>query len=105
MYIPASYAEQDQPTLFAFMESHPLGAVVTASTPEGLLCTHLPLVLDRTAGPNGTLIGHFARANPHGRQVLRGPLDAMVVFTGPEAYITPEWYQTKKDTGKVVPTW
>jgi transcriptional regulator len=105
MYIPNSYAETDLPTLHAFIDTHPLAAVVTASSAEGLLASHLPLVLDRAVGARGTLFGHFARANPHARQVLAGPLDALVMFTGPEAYITPEWYRTKQETGKVVPTW
>jgi transcriptional regulator len=64
MYIPRSFAEHDLPTLLAFIEAHPLAALVTGSTSDGLFATHLPLVLDRAAGPMGTLIGHFARANP-----------------------------------------
>jgi transcriptional regulator len=105
MYIPHSFAEDDLPTLFAFVEAHPLATVVTSSMPDGLIATHLPLVLDRTTGPLGTLVGHFARANPHSRALAGGPLSALVIFTGPEAYITPEWYRTKAETGRVVPTW
>ena len=105
MYIPSSFAETDLPTLHAFIDAHPLTTVVTAAPTEGLLASPLPLILDCAAGPNGTLVGHFARANPHGRQVLGGPVDALVIFTGPDAYITPEWYRTKQETGKVVPTW
>ena len=105
MYVPSSFAETDLATLHAFIDAHPLSTVVTASATEGLLASPLPLVLDRAAGPNGTLAGHFARANPQGRQVLGGPVDALVIFTGPDAYITPEWYRTKQETGKVVPTW
>lgn len=105
MYIPSSFAERDLPTIFAFIEAHPLGALVTSTPDEGLLATHLPLVLDRTAGPNGTLIGHFARANPHSRCVTGETVEAMVIFTGPDAYITPEWYATKREHGRVVPTW
>lgn len=105
MYIPSSFAERDLPTLFAFIEAHPLAALVTSSTPEGLFATHLPLVLDRAAGPMGTLVGHFARANPHSRCAADGSVEALVIFTGPDAYITPEWYQTKQETGRAVPTW
>lgn len=105
MYIPSSFAERDLPTLFAFIEAHPLAALVTSSTTAGLFATHLPLVLDRAAGPMGTLIGHFARANPHSRCATDGPVEALVMFTGPDAYITPEWYLTKQETGRVVPTW
>ena len=105
MYTPHSFAEDDLSTLFSFIEEHPLAAVVTGSMAEGLLATHLPLVLDRASGARGTLIGHFARANPHSRALTGGPLEALVIFTGPNAYITPEWYRTKEETGRVVPTW
>lgn len=105
MYIPRSYAEDDRPTLLAFIEEHPFAAIVTGSSTDGLVATHIPLVLDRSAGPMGTLVGHFARANPHARSLMDGPLAALVIFTGPDAYITPEWYRTKEETGRVVPTW
>ena len=51
------------------------------------------------------LVGHVARANPHSLFLMDGPLSALVIFTGPDAYITPEWYRTKEETGRVVPTW
>ncbi len=105
MYIPSAFAERDLPVLFAFIEAHPLAALITTSPTDGLIATHLPLVLDRAAGPMGTLVGHFARANPHSRCVTGGAVEALVIFTGPEAYITPEWYPTKQETGRVVPTW
>jgi transcriptional regulator len=105
MYIPNSFAERDLPTLLAFIEAHSLATLVTHSATEGLFATHLPLVLDRAAGPQGTLRGHVARANPHARLLTGDPLNALVIFTGPDAYITPEWYKTKQETGRVVPTW
>ena len=105
MYIPKSFAEDDLPTLHAFIETYPLAALVTSFPADGLLATHLPLVLDRAAGPLGTLVGHFARANPHARQVADGTGQSLVIFTGPEAYITPEWYPSKQESGRVVPTW
>ena len=104
MYIPASYAERDLPTLLAFLESHPLAALVTVSETAGLFATHLPLVLDRATAP-GTLIGHLARANPHYRQIAAGATEALVIFSGPDAYITPDWYPAKREHGRVVPTW
>jgi transcriptional regulator len=104
MYLPNSFAERDLPTLFAFMEAHPLATLVTTSA-TGLFATHLPLIVDRSAGPMGTLFGHVARANPHSRYVTDGADEALVIFTGPDAYITPEWYRTKQETGRVVPTW
>jgi transcriptional regulator len=105
VYIPRSFAEHDVPTIHGFMEANPLAAIVTGSSSDGLIATHLPLVLDRAAGPMGTLIGHFARANPHSRHLAGGPVGALVIFTGPDSYISPEWYQTKKETGRDVPTW
>lgn len=105
MYIPPSFAERDLPTLLAFMEAHPLATLVSNSASDGLLATHLPLLVDRPAGPMGTLFGHVARANPHWRAMSAGAIEALVIFTGPDAYITPEWYATKRETGRVVPTW
>ena len=104
MYVPNSFAERDRPTLFAFMEAHPLATLVTSST-SGLFATHLPLAVDRAAGPMGTLFGHIVRANPHSRYLTEQGTGALVIFTGPDAYITPEWYSTKQETGRVVPTW
>jgi len=106
MYIPSSFAEEDVPTLHAFIEAHPLATLVTAvGGAQGLFATHLPLLLDRAAGRFGRLIGHIARANPHARQLSAETNEALVVFTGPDAYITPAWYATKAETGRVVPTW
>ncbi|HEV2642618.1 MAG TPA: FMN-binding negative transcriptional regulator [Candidatus Elarobacter sp.] len=103
MYIPPSNAEHDPAVIFDFIQSNPLGALVTASG-DGLFATHLPFVLDRARGQHGTLEGHIARANPHHRQALTTH-DALVIFTGPDAYITPSWYPAKREHGKVVPTW
>ena len=105
MYIPAAFSEPDIPTMHAFMEAHPLAALVTSAQPGGLIATHLPFVLDRSAGSMGTLFGHLARANPHSRLAASEPAEALVIYTGPDAYISPEWYATKQDTGRVVPTW
>jgi len=105
MYIPSSFAERDLPTLLAFIEAHPFATLVTSSPADGLLATHLPLVLDRAAGAMGTLFGHVARANPHSRSAPDEPVEALVIFSGPDAYITPGWYPTKQETGRVVPTW
>ena len=106
MYNPSSFAEEDVSTLHAFVEAHPLATLVTAvGGAQGLFATHLPLLLDRTASPFGRLIGHIARANPHARQLATEPNEALVIFTGPDAYITPAWYATKGEAGRVVPTW
>lgn len=103
MYVPSLYAESRPETLFEFIDAHPLAMLVTASA-DGLFATHLPLICDRSRGPHGTLEGHIARANPQHRQVLT-TAEALVVFAGPDAYVTPEWYATKREHGKVVPTW
>ena len=103
MYVPSSNAEHDVGTMLDFVAAHPFGALVTASA-EGLLATHLPFVVDRTRGPLGALEGHVARANPHHR-VAPTTDEALVIFTGPDAYVTPSWYAAKAEHGRVVPTW
>ena len=106
MYLPSSFAEKDLPTLHAFIEAHPLAALVTAvGGAEGLFATHLPLLLDHESRSLGTLFGHIARANPHARQLATGANEVLVIFSGPDAYITPNWYPTKAEHGRVVPTW
>ena len=103
MYIPPSNAEHRPEVLLDFIDAHPFGALVTASA-DGLFATHLPLVLDRARGAHGTLEGHVARANPHHRlEPATG--ESMVIFTGPDAYVTPAWYASKAEHGRVVPTW
>ncbi len=103
MYIPPSNVEERPDVLFAFMEAHPLATLVTA-TDAGLFATHLPLVVHRDAGEHGTLEGHVARANAHHRHA-DGAVHALVIFQGPDAYITPSWYAAKTEHGRVVPTW
>jgi transcriptional regulator len=98
MYIPAAFAVSDLADLHAFIERHSFGLLV--SQVEGLpFATHLPFLLDRTAGPHGTLIGHMARANPQWRAAAGQT--ALAIFTGPHAYISPTWYEAEQ----VVPTW
>lgn len=79
-----------------------LPTLVTA-TPDGLVATPVPLFLDESEGERGVLYGHVAKANPQWRQEVLG--DALVLFTGPDAYVSPAWYASKKEHGKVVPTW
>jgi len=98
MYIPPAFAETDQAKLFDFIESHSFGLLVSAGQ-DPLCATHLPLLVDRAAGPRGCLVGHVARANPHWRQ-LAGQ-EVLVVFSGAHAYISPTWYQADN----LVPTW
>jgi transcriptional regulator len=103
MYVPASNAEHRPEVLFEYIEAHPLAALVTTSS-AGMVATHLPLVLDRARGPHGTLAGHVARANPQASQARDGD-EALVLFSGDDAYVSPSYYASKARDGKVVPTW
>ncbi|WP_424134289.1 FMN-binding negative transcriptional regulator [Roseomonas chloroacetimidivorans] len=102
MYIPAAFREDDLPALHGMMRAARLSNFVTA-TANGPVATPLPLFLNAEEGPFGTLYGHLARANPQWKTPPIG--EAMALFMGPDAYITPAWYATKRETGKVVPTW
>jgi len=73
-------------------------------TPQGLFASHAPLLIDPEPAPFGTLVGHLAKANPHGR-LLDPNTETLVIFQGPGGYITPSYYEAKKEHGKVVPTW
>ena len=77
-------------------------ATLVTLTADGLIASHVPMLLDPDPAPYGTLIGHLARPNPQARGAIG---EALAIFQGPEAYITPSWYATKRETGKVVPTW
>ena len=102
MYVPPAFREDDLPALHGTMREARLSSFVTA-TADGLIATPLPLLLAPDEGPYGTLYGHLARANPQWKLPPTG--DAMALFMGPDAYVTPSWYATKRETGKVVPTW
>jgi transcriptional regulator len=102
MYVPPAFPEDDLPSLHAVMREARLANLVTA-TEEGLVATPLPLFLAPEEGPHGTLYGHLARANPQWKLSPAG--DAMAVFMGPEAYVSPSWYPSKQEHGRVVPTW
>lgn len=104
MYIPRSYSEERPEELAAFIAAHPLGALVTSDSSGALFATHLPFVFDTSAGEHGVLTGHLARANPH-HDLARGDAEALVIFSGPEAYITPNWYPGSRTHGREVPTW
>ncbi len=102
MYVPPAFREDDLPALHGTMREARLSNFVTA-TADGLIATPLPLFLAPDEGPYGTLYGHLARANPQWKLPPTG--NAMALFMGPDAYVTPSWYATKRETGKVVPTW
>jgi transcriptional regulator len=103
MYQPPHFREEHLEAQHALIRSHPFGLLVSLG-PNGLVADPLPFVLDAAASPRGTLRGHLARANPHWRD-LDGSRESLVVFRGADHYITPSWYETKRETGKVVPTW
>ncbi|MEP6690179.1 MAG: FMN-binding negative transcriptional regulator [Gemmatimonadaceae bacterium] len=103
MYTPSSFAEQRGDVLFPFLEAHPFGALITSSA-LGIRATHLPFLVDRTRGDAGTIYAHMARANREHAGVSNGD-EAMLMVTGPDAYISPSWYPSKQEHGKVVPTW
>jgi transcriptional regulator len=102
MYIPDAFRIADIPALHDAMDASRLCNFITA-TEDGPVATPLPLFLVRDEGPYGTLYGHLARANPQWKRAITG--DAMALFMGPDAYISPSWYATKREHGKVVPTW
>lgn len=85
------------------MRAYPLATLVTL-TSGGLDANHIPLHLSDAPAPFGALRGHVARANPLWRD-FANETEALAIFHGPDAYITPSWYATKKETGKVAPTW
>jgi transcriptional regulator len=102
MYIPPAFRETELSAIHATMRACRLPTLVTA-TAEGLVASPLPLLFDAGEGEHGTLYGHLAKANPQARLAAAG--EAMVVFQGAEAYVTPAWYENKPVDGKVVPTW
>ncbi len=103
MYCPAAFRQDDLPSLHAQIQSSGL-AIVTSTGAQGLQASHLPLLLEPGEGEFGTLYGHFARANGHWRDLAAGA-EALVVFSGADAYVHPGWYPAKAEHGKVVPTW
>lgn len=102
MYMPPAFVENDIGNIHATMRAARLANLVTA-TAEGPLASPLPLFLDETEGERGVLYGHLAKANPQWRAAPTG--NGLAIFMGPNAYISPSWYATKQETGKVVPTW
>ena len=100
MYLPPAFREDRPEILHAAMRAATLPILVTVGA-DGKIASHVPMLLDATAGPHGTLIGHLARANP---QALTGG-EALAIFPGPDAYVSPSLYPSKTIDEKVVPTW
>jgi transcriptional regulator len=102
MYIPPAFKDTELTSIHETIRNARLGNLVTC-TASGLICTPLPMFLAEREGEQGVIYGHVAKANPQWKET---PLhEALAIFNGPDAYVTPSWYATKREHGKVVPTW
>lgn len=102
MYLPPVFEEKDPDAIFGLMTS--LGvATAVCNGPDGMVASHIPVEVDREGGERGVIRCHFAKPNPHPALIADGA-EVLFIFQGPQAYVTPSWYQTKVETGKVVPT-
>lgn len=101
MYIPKDFILEDPAQIAALLEHHAFAILVTAGDGAAPVATHLPFLYDPGAGPHGCLRGHMARSNPQWRAFAASSREALVIFHGPHAYISPRWYQP----GAAVPTW
>jgi transcriptional regulator len=99
LYVPGHFAAGDRAAVARLLHDHPFATLVTPGTDEPLV-THLPLVHVADCEPHGTLLGHFARANPHAR--ASADADSIAIFHGPHAYVSPSWYA---EPAAAVPTW
>ncbi|MDE2579003.1 MAG: FMN-binding negative transcriptional regulator [Hyphomicrobiales bacterium] len=100
MYRPPLFSVEDERAFFALIDAHPFATLVT-NGPGGLMANAIPFVVDQK---RRVLRGHVARPNPVWKE-MDGAREALVIFSGPDAYVTPSWYETKRESGKVVPTW
>jgi transcriptional regulator len=103
MYRPTYFREDRLDILHGLIRSHPFAQLVTAGGP-GLQANPLPMLIDQEGSPNGTLRGHLARGNDQ-VAALKAGTGALAIFQGPQAYISPSWYPSKAEHGRVVPTW
>ena len=103
MYLPPDFREDRVPVLHDAVRQASLGTLVTMGA-DGLEASHVPMLLDPEPSPYGTLSGHVARANGQWRRTAAHGA-ALAIFLGPQAYVSPSWYATKRQTGRVVPTW
>ncbi|MEJ3652554.1 FMN-binding negative transcriptional regulator [Actinomycetes bacterium KLBMP 9759] len=101
MYVPSHFAADER--VVRELLSRPQAADLVTMTDDGLVATFLPFVFDPDAGEHGALLGHVARNNDQWKRTPAG--EALVIVHGPDAYITPNWYATKAEHGRVVPTW
>ena len=104
MFTPLHFEESRIEVLHDLMRHHPLATIVTLSQAGQIDANHIPLLVCENIGPFGTLQGHVARANSLWSDA-RQDIESLAIFQGPEAYVSPSWYATKQETGRVVPTW
>jgi len=102
MYLPAHFEQSDRAQLATLMAAHPLATLVTRRD-DGFTADHVPLIYEPAHGEFGLLRGHVARANPLWREAANS--EVLAIFGGPHAYVSPSWYPSKAESGKVVPTW
>ena len=107
MYLPSHFEESRPAVLHALLRQHPLGLLITQDEAGAPVANAIPFLLDAGRGEFGTLVGHVARANPVWQPPAAGRVapQALVVFQGPDGYISPNGYPSKAEHGKVVPTW
>ncbi len=103
MYVPTHFEVTDVEVIHSLIRDYPLATLITF-TNDQLNANHIPLHLSISSGPYGILQGHVARSNPLLGDIVN-PVESLAIFNGPNAYISPSWYATKKESGKVVPTW
>jgi len=103
MYIPELFAEPNLEVMYELMRAQPLATLVTLNG-KGLEANHIPLILIEQPDSLGILQGHVARSNPFWHAHVEDS-EVLVIFQGPESYVTPSWYLSKTEHGKVVPTW
>lgn len=103
MYVPSHFEENRREVLDALIAAQPFGSLVTHGA-NGLDANHIPFEFEPARGPFGTLRAHVARANPVWQEAAAAP-EALVIFQGPAAYISPTWYPSKHETHRQVPTW
>src|SRR6202140_1139702 len=103
MYVPPHFNEDRVDVLHDAIRQARLGTLVTIGE-GGIEASHVPMLVDPEPRPFGTLLGHVARANPQWRTAATDA-EALAIFLGPDGYVSPSWYETKRESGKVVPTW
>lgn len=103
MYIPTHFEQSDMATMHGLIRARPLATLITLDS-DGINANHIPLHLTKATESFGILRGHVARSNPVWHD-LQSNIEVLAIFHGPDAYISPSWYASKQESGRVVPTW